>query len=52
MIYFIAGKQSQRVKIGKSKDPWSRMKILQSGSPDGLEMALLLHPERSMSALA
>lgn len=38
MIYFIKGAISGRIKIGKSNDPERRLRALQTGSPEPLEL--------------
>lgn len=36
MIYFIRDPQADRVKIGRSKDPWNRFRNIQTGHPGQL----------------
>lgn len=42
MIYFIQGQKSARVKIGYAKDPQKRLKAMQTGSSEKLEIILTL----------
>lgn len=37
-VYFIQGHLSKRVKIGSTNDPHSRLKTLQTGSPEKLRL--------------
>jgi hypothetical protein len=37
-VYFIGAKDSERIKIGYSIDPWKRIQQIQSGNPENLEV--------------
>lgn len=41
-VYFILAPQSDCVKIGRAKNPETRLKALQTASPDELELLLML----------
>jgi hypothetical protein len=40
--YFVQGETTRLIKIGRSVDPYARMKDLQKGSPDTLRMLAIL----------
>src|SRR5579872_5272066 len=47
-IYFIRGITTRRIKIGISKSPLKRLKALQTGSPEPLEMLFFIKGSREM----
>lgn len=47
MIYFIRDPLTRRLKIGCAKDPWNRLRNIQTGCPTDLELAAILPGEEA-----
>lgn len=47
-VYFILDAENDRIKIGHSRDPWSRLRTLQTGSSAKLSLVGIIAGERAI----